>query len=75
LTHPQLQPFRDVFMGYELLAYLSARASRLGLRACEVPVTRAYPRSGKTPTKISPLKGNRDLMRVLFKNLKGDYNV
>ena len=66
LTHPDVQPLRDVFMGYELLAYLSIRATQLGLRACEVPVTRAYPASGKTPTKISGFKRNSNLLQVLF---------
>ena len=45
LTHPDVQPLRDVFAGYELLAYLSIRATRLGLKACEVPVERAYPKA------------------------------
>lgn len=74
LTHPLVRPLRDVFPGYELLAYLSVRATQLGLRACEVPVTRAYPAAGKTPTKISGLKGNADLLRVLFATLMGRYN-
>ncbi len=74
LSHPQVQPFRDVFMGYELLAYLSVRASQLGLRTCEVPVTRAYPKGQKTPTKISFFKGNADLLKILFKNLAGGYH-
>lgn len=74
LTHPAVRPLRDVFMGYELLAYLSIRATQLGLKACEVPVTRAYPPSGKTPTKISGLKGNSDLLRVLFKAVAGQYD-
>ena len=74
LTHPEVRPLRDVFMGYELLAYLSVRATQLGLKACEVPVTRAYPASGKTPTKISGLKGNSDLLKVLFATLAGKYN-
>lgn len=75
LEHPAVRPFRDVFMTYELLAYLSVRASQLGLKVCEVPVTRAYPKGEKTPTKISPIKGNYELLRILFKNLKGDYKV
>lgn len=73
LTHPQVQPFRDIFMGYELLAYLSVRASQLGLRACETPVARAYPRGQKTPTKISFFKGNSDLLKILFRNMAGAY--
>jgi dolichol-phosphate mannosyltransferase len=75
LTHPKVQPFRDIFMTYELLAYLSVRATQLGLKACEVPVTRAYPAKGKTPTKISFFKGNSELMKILFKNLIGKYGV
>ena len=74
LTHPQVQPLRDIFMTYELLAYLSVRASQLGLKACEIPVDRVYPKSGKTPTKISFFKGNSDLLKILFKNLMGAYN-
>lgn len=74
LTHPAVQPLRDVFVTYELLAYLSVRASQLKLKTCEVPVTRAYPKKGKTPTKISPLKGNLNLLKIL-KNLKREkYN-
>jgi dolichol-phosphate mannosyltransferase len=71
LEHPLVQPFLDVFMTYELLAYLSVRASQLKLRTCEIPVTRAYPKIGKTPSKISPLKGNSELLKILFKNLFG----
>lgn len=74
LTHPDVRPLRDVFMGYELLAYLSIRATRLGLRACEVPVTRAYPATGKTPTKITGFKGNSDLLKILLAAMAGRYN-
>ena len=73
LEHPEVQPFRDGFQAYELLAYLSVRASQLGMKACEVPVRRVYPPKGKTPTKISFFKGNSDLLGTLFKNLFGAY--
>ncbi len=56
LTDERVQPLRDVFVSYELLAYLSVRATQIGYKACEVPVTRAYTKEGKTPTKISFLK-------------------
>ena len=75
LTHPEVQPLRDIFVTYELLAYLSVRASQLGLKACEIPVRREYPKKGKTPTKISFVKGNMNLMKILLKNMKGDYNA
>lgn len=74
LTDDRVQPLRDIFMTYELLAYLSVRATQIGLRACEIPVMRAYPKQGKTPTKISFFKGNFELMRILFKNARGAYN-
>ena len=73
LTDERVQPLRDVFMTYELLAYLSVRATQLNMKACEIPVTRAYPKTGKTPTKISFFKGNALLMKILFKNLFGAY--
>lgn len=74
LKDERVQPLRDIFMTYELLAYLSVRATQLGLRACEIPVTRAYPKKGKTPTKISSFKGNFELMKILIKNSVGAYN-
>ena len=70
----RMRPLRDVFGGYELLAYLSIRATQLGMKACEVPVTRAYPATGKTPTKITGFKGNSDLMKILLNALAGKYN-
>jgi dolichol-phosphate mannosyltransferase len=73
LTHPRVQPLRDIFVTYELLAYLSVRASQLRLRTCEVPVVRAYPPCGKTPTKISFFKGNGELLRILLNNARGRY--
>lgn len=74
LLDERVKPLRDIFMTYELLAYLSVRAGQLGYKACEIPVTRAYPAKGKTPTKISFLKGNSELMKILFMNLFGAYN-
>lgn len=73
LKDKRVQPLRDVFMTYELLAYLSVRATQIGYQACEIPVTRAYPKVGKIPTKISFFKGNSELMKILFKNLMGAY--
>ena len=75
ITHPKVQPFRDIFVTYELLAYLSVKASQLGLETCEVPVRREYPKKGKTPTKISFIKGNWNLMKILFRNLQGKYDI
>ncbi len=73
LRDGRVQPLREIFTGYELLAYLSVRATQLGYKACEIPVSRVYPKEGKTPTKISFFKGNADLLKVLFLNLFGAY--
>ena len=73
LQDERVQPLRDVFMTYELLAYLSVRATQIGMKACEIPVTRAYPKKGKIPTKISFFKGNSELMKILIKNMCGAY--
>lgn len=72
ILNDKVQIFRDIFNEYELLAYLSVRADQIGLKTCEIPVTRAYPKNGKTPTKIS-FKGNFQLLKVLFLNLFGKY--
>ncbi len=73
LKDERVKPLREVFMTYELLAYLSVRATQLGYRVCEIPVTRVYPKTGKTPTKISFFKGNSELIKILLKNLIGAY--
>lgn len=74
LQDERVQPLRDIFVSYELLSYLSVRATQVGYKACEIPVTRAYPRKGKTPTKISFVKGNSELLKVLFFTVLGKYN-
>jgi dolichol-phosphate mannosyltransferase len=65
LTDPRVQPLRDIFVAYELHYYLAIKAARLGFRVIETPVTRRYPVTGKTPTKISPIKGNLLILRTL----------
>ncbi len=75
LSHPKVLPLRDVFVGYELLAYLSTRATQLKLSATEVPVARIYPKNEPTPTKIKGIKGNSNLMKILLANAFGAYNV
>lgn len=74
LTDPRVQPLRAVFMGYELHYYLAIRAARLGFRVIEIPVTRRYPRTGKTPTKISPIRGSLVVLRTLFAAAVGHFD-
>ena len=74
LTDPRVQPLREVFVAYELHYYLAIRAARLGFRVTETPVTRTYPGSGKTPTKISPIRGNLKVLGTLFRAVTGRFN-
>lgn len=73
LLDPNISPFRDVFLTYELLAYLSYRAPKLGFRCIELPTVRRYPK-GEVPTKISAFKGNISVLIVLINACIGRYN-
>lgn len=73
LLDPKIAPFRDVFMTYELLAYLSYRVPKLGYVCKELPTVRRYP-VGEVPTKISGLKGNFLVLNTLFYACIGCYN-
>lgn len=75
LVHPRVQPLRSVFSTYEILAYLSLQAPRLGLKVEEIPVTRRYPAHGKTPTKIKGWRGNVRILKVLIDVMRGKYDV
>lgn len=74
LTDPRVDPFRDVFQGYELHYYLAIRAARLGFRVVETPVGRRYPAHGPVPTKISPIRGNLNVLRCLARACCGRYD-
>lgn len=74
LLDERLHVFRDVFRDYELLAYLSYRAPRLGFRCVELPTTRRYPADGSVPTKISGLRGNVALLTTLARACSGAYD-
>lgn len=66
--------FRDIFNTYELLAYLSIKAPKLGYKVCEIPVKRFYPKNEAVPTKISPIKGNINLFKILLNACVGKYD-
>jgi glycosyltransferase involved in cell wall biosynthesis len=74
LADPRVQPLRDIFVKYELHYNLAIRAARLGFKVTETPVTRRYPKTGKTPTKISPVKGNLLILRTLAAAVFGRFN-
>lgn len=74
LKDEDVSVFRDIFQTYELHYHLAIESSRRKrYKTIETPVTRAYPKKGKTPTKISPLKGNAHVMSVLLNAVAGKY--
>jgi len=74
LADKNVSVFRNIFTGYELHYYIAIRAAKLGFKCIEIPVSRSYPKKGKTPTKISPLKGNLTVILKLFQVILGKYN-
>lgn len=69
----KISVFRDVFITYELLAYLSYRAPKLGYRCVELPTKRRYPKD-EIPTKISSFKGNLLVLNILLRACLGVYD-
>jgi glycosyltransferase involved in cell wall biosynthesis len=74
LLDPQINVFRNIFKTYELHYYLAIQAVKKGYKVTEVPVSREYPKSGATVTKISPLKGNLQILKILFSAVLGKYD-
>lgn len=73
LADPKLSIFRDTFTSYELLAYLSHRAPRLGFKCVEMYSSRVYPK-GEVPTKISSFRGNWQVLKTLLSACLNKYN-
>ncbi len=76
ISDPRIGVFRDIFQSYELHYHLAIEAGRENrFRTAEVPVSRLYPRSGKTPTKISPIRGNLRVLRILIDAARGKFRL
>jgi len=73
LIDQKLAVFRDIFLTYELLAYLSYRAPKLGYRCIELSSIRRYPK-GEVPTKISNFSGNWAVLKILLKTCIGRFD-
>ena len=74
LLDPRVQPFRDVFIGYNLPYYLAVRAARLGYHVEDVAVVRAYPTNERVPTKIRGLTSHLGIMIEVLSTLGGLYD-
>lgn len=75
LLDPEISVFRDVFKTYELHYHLAVESARSPkkYKLIETPVRREYPKKGKTPTKISPIKGNLHVMGILINAARRKY--
>jgi len=74
LEDPRVAPFREIFQKYELLAYLSYRAPKLGYRCIELPTLRRYPKEEKVSTKISPFRGEFEVLQTLITACRGGFD-
>lgn len=74
LLDDRVKPFREIFRNYELLFYLTVRAAKLNFKVCEVPVTRIYPKSGPTPTKLSTFSSKITILKETILACLGYYN-
>jgi len=74
LSDEQINIFREVFDSYELLFYMSVQAAQKKYRVRELPVTRAYPLKGKTPTKIS-FQAQFQILEMLARLTLGHYDL
>jgi dolichol-phosphate mannosyltransferase len=70
----RLNPFRDIFMTYNLHYYFSVRIPRLGYRVKELPVRRVYPSEGPIPSKIGGWKSKLHIVRLLLEASTGRYS-
>lgn len=73
LLDPAIDIFRPCFDRYQLHYHLAIEAVRRGYRVKETPVSRVYPASGKTPTKIKGIGGMFAVLRQLFDVCIGRY--
>ncbi len=73
LLHPEVQPFRDVFVTYQLIFYLCIRAKQLGLKTKEIPVSRKYP-LGKVPTKMNSVRSQFTYLMEGINTVLGQYH-
>ena len=74
LFDERVDVFREIFYGYELSYYLPVRACQLSYKIIEIPVTRAYPKNEKTPTKIGGIRGNIYQLKILINIIRNKYN-
>ena len=74
LTDAYVQPFRDVFVRYNLQYYLNYIAPKLGMRIVQIPVSRCYHNENSPHSKIIGLRSRLSILKELFNTVLGRYN-
>ena len=74
LTDSRLALLRDDLSSFNFQFYLNYRAPLLGFKIVEVPVSRVYPKTGRTPTKIVGLRHRVKLVTEFLRTILGLYN-
>jgi len=74
LTDSRLALLRDDLSSFNFQFYLNYRAPLLGFKIVEIPVSRVYPKTGPTPTKIVGLRHRVKLVSEFLKTIVGLYN-
>jgi dolichol-phosphate mannosyltransferase len=75
LEDSRVSPLRACFDRYQLHYHLAIESARLGFSCGEIPVSRKYPASGKTPTKINGIRGLYAVMSQLLCVCIGTYRL
>jgi dolichol-phosphate mannosyltransferase len=75
LMDERVSPMRACFDRYQLHYHLAIESARLGFFCSEIPVSRKYPASGKTPTKINGIRGLYAVMSQLLCVCLGTYRM
>ena len=70
----RVQPFRDVFVRYNLQYYLNYIAPRIGMKIVQIPVSRSYHDENSPHTKIVGIRAYVSILRELMFTVMGHYN-
>jgi dolichol-phosphate mannosyltransferase len=73
MTDKHINIFRPCFDRYQLHYHLAIEAAKRGYKVKEIPVSRAYPANGKTPTKIKGFSGLFAVLRQLAEVCLGKF--
>ena len=73
LLDPRVQPFRDIFIRYNLQYYFNFIAPKLGLRVAEIPVSRSYIIGNLPHSKIVGVGSRLKILMELINTVTGRY--